>query len=313
MGGWENARVFGANRPGSGGEILIWTAIRLVATKVIRGRARVRLPPLETQTPSAMHIPPSATVILLVLSSMLHAEEPAPVPTAEAGRWAKEKIASHRPAVITPPGMSTAEQAGAAPSDAVVFFDGTDLSKWKGGGKKEEGAAAPWLVKDGYMEVVRGKGSVETREQIEGDCQWHIEWRTPAEVVGNSQGRGNSGVFIGGYPEVQVLDSFQNDTYPDGQASALYKQSVPLVNASRGPGEWQSYDIICIREKKGADGKVLQAGSITVLHNGIVTQFSVQAGGGQGAGGLSLQDHGNPVRYRNIWARKLIVPPVPAK
>lgn len=229
--------------------------------------------------------------------------------TSDAGRWSKEKIKTHRPAVVTPPGFSTNEKAGKAPSDAVVFFDGTDLSKWKGG-KKKNGKVASWLVKDGYMEVVRGTGQIETLDQIEGDCQWHIEWCTPAEVKGNSQGRGNSGVFIGGYPEVQVLDSFQNDTYPDGQASSLYKASVPLANASRGPGKWQTYDVICIRQKKDAAGKVIQPGSITVLHNGVVTQFAVQAGGKSKAGGLRLQDHGNPVRFRNIWARKLNVPPV---
>jgi hypothetical protein len=249
------------------------------------------------------------TVLPILISSSLHAEDP--VATSEAGRWAKEKVQSHRPAVVTPLGYTPKERSGSVPSDAVVFFDGKDLSKWKGKGK-DGNDAARWLVKDGYMEVVKGTGIVQTREEIEGDCQWHIEWCTPAEVVGNSQGRGNSGVFIGGYPEVQVLDSFQNDTYPDGQASSLYKRSVPLVNASRGPGQWQTYDISCIREKKDADGKVIQAGSITVLHNGIVTLFAVQAGGKQGAGGLNLQDHGNPTRFRNIWARKLNVAPVAA-
>lgn len=230
---------------------------------------------------------------------------------SNAGRWTKEQIQNERPAVVTPPGHTTDAKPGAMPSDAIVFFDGKDLSKWKGRGKGEDDAAK-WQVKDGFMEVVRGTGAIQTRDQVEGDCQWHIEWCTPAEVKGNSQGRGNSGVFIGGYPEVQVLDSFQNDTYPDGQASSLYKKSVTLVNASRGPGKWQTYDIICIREKKDAAGKVIQPGSITVLHNGIVTQFAVQEGGKAVSGGLSLQDHGNPVRFRNIWARKLVVPPVKA-
>lgn len=248
-------------------------------------------------------------VISLLIPGHLQAEDP--VPVAEAGRWSKDKVAQKRPAVITPPGHTTAAEAGAPPSDAIVFFDGNDLSKWQGRGKGEKDTA-PWKVENGYMEVVRGTGSIRTRDEVEGDCQWHLEWCTPAEVKGKSQGRGNSGVFIGGYPEVQVLDSFQNDTYPDGQASALYKRSVPLVNASRGPGQWQTYDIICLREKKDAEGKVIQPGSITVLHNGIVTQFAVQAGGKAAAGGLQLQDHGNPVRYRNIWARKLVVPAVEA-
>ena len=230
---------------------------------------------------------------------------------SDAGRWSKEKIQEERPAVVTPPGFSTDAKPGAIPSDAIVFFDGKDLSKWKGRGK-DGNDAAKWQVKDGFMEVQRGTGAIQTRDQVEGDCQWHIEWCTPAEVKGNSQGRGNSGVFIGGYPEVQVLDSFDNDTYPDGQASSLYKKSVTLVNASRGPGKWQTYDVICIREKKDASGKVIQPGSITVLHNGIVTQFAVQEGGKAKSGGLSLQDHGNPVRFRNIWARKLVVPSVKA-
>ena len=253
-----------------------------------------------------MNYRPLLTATLFVSLAPLYAEDPASV--SDAGRWSKEQIQTKRPAVVTPPGYTTAAKAGTAPSDAIVFFDGKDLSKWKGKGDE----AAQWLVKDGHFEVKRGTGTVQTRDQVEGDCQWHIEWCTPTEVKGNSQGRGNSGVFIGGYPEVQVLDSFQNDTYPDGQASSLYHKSVALVNASRGPGQWQTYDIICIREKKGADGKVIQPGSITVLHNGIVTQFAVQEGGKQMAGGLQLQDHGNPVRYRNIWARKLVVPSVAA-
>jgi hypothetical protein len=253
---------------------------------------------------------------LSFIGPALHAEEKDTPPASSAGRWAQEDIQNLRPDAITPPGHTTADAPGAPPSDATIFFDGSDLSKWNSSGGKKDAAAtdggAQWIVKDGYMEVHPGKGGIVTRDEIEGDCQWHIEWRTPSEVSGDSQGRGNSGVFIGGYPEVQVLDSFQNDTYPDGQASALYKKSVPLVNASRGPGEWQTYDIICIREKKDADGNIIQHGSITVLHNGIVTQFAVQEGGKQSTGGLSLQDHRNPVRYRNIWARKLSTPPVPA-
>lgn len=230
---------------------------------------------------------------------------------SDAGKWDKEKKKNERPGVIIPPGFSSDAQPGAAPSDAIVFFDGKNLSMWKGR-DKDGSDAAKWLVKDGHMEVVRGSGTIQTRDEVEGDCQWHIEWCTPAEVKGKSQGRGNSGVFIGGYPEVQVLDSFQNETYPDGQASSLYHRSVTLANASRGPGKWQTYDIICIREKKDADGKVIQPGSITVLHNGIVTQFAVQVGGQSQSGGLQLQDHGNPVRFRNIWARKLVVPTMKA-
>jgi len=246
--------------------------------------------------------------VLLTVASLALAL-PSAIAQQNGQNWSKEQIDTLRPAVVTPPGFSSQDAAGAPPSDATVFFDGKDASKFKG--KEKDGDdAIRWKIENGYMEVVRKSGSISTREGFEGDCQWHIEWCTPSEVKGASQGRGNSGVFIGGYPEVQVLDSFRNDTYPDGQASSLYKKSPPLVNASRGPGQWQTYDIICLREKK-KDGKVVQPGSITVLHNGVVTQFAFQAGGKNPKGGLSLQDHGNPVRYRNIWVRPLRTAPVP--
>lgn len=222
------------------------------------------------------------------------------------GIWPRGSMDRPRPRVVDPPGFSTQEKAGQPPSDAVVFFNGSDLTKWRSQKKSEAGKDnAKWKVENGYMEAVRGSGGIQTREEIKGDAQWHIEWRAPDEVKGNSQGRGNSGVFIGGYPEVQVLDSYQNDTYPDGQASALYSQYPPMVNASRKPGQWQIYDIIVVRQKKDDQGKVTQTGSITVLHNGIVVHFAREAGGQNPAGGLALQDHGNPVRFRNIWARKI--------
>lgn len=227
-------------------------------------------------------------------------------PMAPGGKWARGSMERPRPRVVEPPGFTTQDQAGQAPSDAVVFFDGTDLSQWRSQKQSEDGNdAAKWKIENGYMEAVKGSGGIQTREQVEGDCQWHIEWRTPSEVTGKSQGRGNSGVFIGGFPEVQVLDSYQNDTYPDGQASALYGQYPPMVNACRKPGEWQTYDIIVVREKKDENGKVIQPGSLTVLHNGIVTHFAREVGGKSPAGGLALQDHSNPVRFRNIWARKI--------
>ncbi|MEM8955633.1 MAG: DUF1080 domain-containing protein [Verrucomicrobiota bacterium] len=257
--------------------------------------------------------------VLVFLSALVTAPlnaEDGKTPTPINAPWSEKQIETLRPAAITPPGFTTAKKPGAPPSDAIVFFDGSDLSSWKhDGGKKgldPKDDSAKWLVKNGFMEVVPGTGGIKTIKEIEGDCQWHVEWQTPAEVKGKSQGRGNSGVFIGGYPEVQILDSYQNDTYPHGQASALYKKRVPLVNASRRPGEWQTYDIICIREKKDKDGKIIEHGSITVLHNGVVTQFAVAEGGISPSGGLRLQDHNNPLRFRNIWARKLNAPPVPA-
>lgn len=208
-----------------------------------------------------------------------------------------------------PPGFSTQETAGRAPSDAIVLFGGSDLAKWKRDGRKAaaEGAddKALWKVENGYFEVVPKSGSIRTREKIAGDQQWHIEWATPSEVVGNSQGRGNSGVFIGGFPEVQVLDSYENDTYPDGQAAGLYGKFPPMVNASRKPGEWQTYDIIIERQRKDATAAVAKKASITVLHNGIVVQWRRDIDTAAQESDLGLQDHGNPVRYRNIWVRPL--------
>jgi hypothetical protein len=214
-----------------------------------------------------------------------------------------------RPRVITPPGMSTQAAPGKAPSDAIVLFDGTDLSKWKRDKRKEDAEGADdkalWKVEDGYFEVVPKTGYIRTREKIKGDTQWHLEWAAPSEVKGNSQGRGNSGVFIGGFPEVQVLDSFENDTYPDGQAAGLYGNYPPMVNASRKPGEWQTYDIIVERQQKDEKGAVVKKARITVIHNGIVVQWGREFDTAAQDGDLGLQDHGNPVRYRNIWVRPI--------
>lgn len=197
---------------------------------------------------------------------------------------------------------------GGPPSDAIVLFDGKDLSNWR----NDKGGEAKWKVMDGYAEV-NGTGNIVTKEQF-GDVQLHVEWATPAEVKGEGQGRGNSGVYLQGRYEIQVLDSYQNKTYPNGQAAAFYGHAAPLVNASRKPGEWQSYDIIFHGPKKGPDGQV-QPGSFTVLHNGVLVQDQIPVKGDattaamfQGVvskGPLVLQDHGNPVRYRNIWIRLL--------
>ena len=199
--------------------------------------------------------------------------------------------------------------AGPPPSDAIVLFDGKDLSQWKA----QSGGEPKWkLLGDGAMEVT-GSGSIMTKEEF-GDCQLHVEWATPSEVKGDGQGRGNSGVYLQGRYEIQVLDSFNNKTYPNGQAGAFYLNSAPLVNASRKPGEWQTYDIIFHAPKRGADG-ITVPGSFTVLHNGVLVQDHVPVKGDSTTaalfkgvtptGPLVLQDHGNPVRYRNIWLRKL--------
>jgi Domain of Unknown Function (DUF1080) len=197
---------------------------------------------------------------------------------------------------------------GPPPSDAIVLFDGKDLSQWK----NDQGGEAKWVVRDGYAEV-NGTGSIMTKDEF-GDVQVHVEWATPSKVEGEGQGRGNSGVYLQGRYEIQVLDSYNNKTYPDGQAGAFYGNFAPLVNASRKPGEWQTYDIIFQAPKPSADGKTVQPGYFTVLHNGVLVQnhvpvkSSTTAAAFHGAtqlGPLLLQDHGNPVHFRNIWIRRL--------
>jgi plastocyanin len=157
------------------------------------------------------------------------------------------------------------------------------------------------------MEIAPKSGGIHTTESFKGDYQLHIEWATPSVVVGNSQGRGNSGVFIGGFPEIQVLDSYQNDTYPDGQAAGLYSAYPPMVNASRKPGEWQTYDILFERAKLDAKGEAISKARLTVIHNGVVVHYLREFDAKDQQGKLSLQDHSNPVRYRNIWLRPLRV------
>ena len=205
------------------------------------------------------------------------------------------------PPVVTP-GVQ-----GAPPSDAIVLFDGKDLSAWK----SSDGGPARWKVQDGYAEM--RQGNIMTREEF-GPVQLHLEWATPAEVKGEGQGRGNSGVYLQGRYEIQVLDSYQTPTYPNGQAASFYGFAAPLVNASRKPGEWQVYDIVFHPPRADADGKVVP-GSFTVFHNGVLVQDHIPVKGDATTaaefkgvtptGPILLQDHGNPVRYRNIWVRKL--------
>lgn len=197
---------------------------------------------------------------------------------------------------------------GGPPSDAIVLFDGRDLSKFK----SASGGEAKWKVQDGYAQV-NATGNLVSREEF-GDVQVHVEWAAPSPATGEGQGRGNSGVYLQGRYEIQVLDSYQSKTYPNGQAGAFYGVAAPLVNACRKPGEWQVYEIIFHAPKPGLDGKG-QPGSITVLHNGVLVQDHVPVKGESTTaamfsgvvpkGPLVLQDHGNPVRYRNIWVRRL--------
>jgi hypothetical protein len=216
------------------------------------------------------------------------------------------------PAMVTP-GKASSD----APSDAVVLYNGKDLSQWQ----KEKGGEPGWKIdKDGALTVVKGSGNIATKQGF-GDCQLHIEWREPAAIAGSSQSRGNSGIFFMGQYELQVLDSYDNPTYVNGQAGSIYKQYAPLVNASRKPGEWQSYDVIFTAPRFYADGKLQTPAYITVLHNGVLVQNHVEIKGGTTWIGqpkyiplkdkepLVLQDHGkdggNPMSYRNIWIREL--------
>jgi hypothetical protein len=214
-----------------------------------------------------------------------------------------------QPPVVDPGGVSAPVPA---PSDAVVLFDGRDLSHWR----SSTGGPARWTVEHGYMEVAPGTGAIATAEGF-GDCQLHLEWAAPVPATGEGQERGNSGVFLMGRYEVQVLDSYRAPTYPDGQAAAIYGQYPPLVNASRPPGEWQSYDIIFHAPRFDAQGTLLRPARMTVLHNGVLVQDNVTLTGPTAHPNrppyaphparlpLMLQDHGHRVRYRNIWVREL--------
>lgn len=207
------------------------------------------------------------------------------------------------PEVVQPGGPAV------APSDATVLFDGANLDAWQGNGKD-----AGWKVENGYAQV-NGTGDIRTRTEF-GDIQLHLEFQTPSEVKGSSQGRGNSGIYFMGRYEVQILDSFENPSYPDGQCSALYGQTPPLVNACRAPGQWQTYDIL-FRAPRFEGKELLQPARVTVIQNGVVTQWD-QAYIGASThrrvgtysphppkGPVKIQDHGNPIRFRNIWVREL--------
>jgi 3-keto-disaccharide hydrolase len=227
--------------------------------------------------------------------------------------WPQHSMERPAPPVVDP-------GAGALPvpppRDAVVLFDGTSLDKWS----TDSGAPAPWTVRDGYFEVAPGKGGIRTKQGF-GDVQLHVEWATPAPGEGEGQDRGNSGVFLMGRYEVQVLDSYNNRTYADGQAAAIYGQFPPLVNASRPPGVWQSYDIVFHGPRFDPAGKLVRPATMTVLHNGILVHDHVTLMGPTANQRrppyeahpeqlpLSLQDHGHRVRYRNIWLRELTSQP----
>lgn len=238
-------------------------------------------------------------------------------PIIPGTKWHVHDSDRPRPAVVTP--GATFSHLAPAPSDANVLFDGKDLSKWS----NAKGDAAQWKIGDGYFEAVRGTGMLRTRDKF-ADFQLHLEFATPSEVQGSSQNRGNSGVMINGMYEVQILDSYENPTYADGQAAALYGQQPPLVNASKPPGQWQTYEIIFESPRWNSAGELVKKAAVTVIHNGVVVQHRHEYfGRTDGIGGIphktlgtygkphppavfiELQDHNNPIRFRNIWVREL--------
>jgi hypothetical protein len=245
--------------------------------------------------------------LIIILSISLNAQSREQEDSKLTEVWRPE------PRVVTP-GKTSQD----APSDAIVLFNGKDLSQWQ----REKGGDARWKLfpesagNAGYMQVTRGGGGIQTKQAF-GDCQLHIEWRTPDTVKGEGQGRGNSGIFLMGLYELQVLDSYKNRTYSNGQAGSIYKQHIPLVNVCRPPGEWQTYDIIFTAPRFNTDSTVKSPARITVLQNGVLVQNNTSIIGGTRFVGIAyyvmhadklpllLQDHGNPVCYKNIWIREL--------
>jgi hypothetical protein len=225
--------------------------------------------------------------------------------------WRVHDALRPRPRAVDP--GPAAERPAPPPADAVVLFDGSSLANFRG-----RDGEARWQLADGAMQV-NGTGDLETVQHF-GDCQLHVEWAAPSPAKGSSQGRGNSGVFFFGRYEVQILDSFENPTYADGQAAALYGQRPPLVNACRRPGEWQSYDIVFRAPRFAEDGSVVSPARVTVLHNGVLVHLDQPMLGATAhrtlpryeahaaTGPIRLQDHGDPVRFRNLWIRPLELP-----
>ncbi|MFP4060439.1 MAG: DUF1080 domain-containing protein [Bacteroidales bacterium] len=239
----------------------------------------------------------ATTILMLMNNEDINAQEGDPKDT---------EVWEPVPEVVTP------GKKNQPPSDAIILFDGTDFSAWE----SNDGSKPGWKIEFDHMTVVPKTGSIKTKQSF-GDIQLHVEWRSPTEVKGEGQGRGNSGVFLMGRYEVQVLDSYDNKTYVNGQAGSIYKQYPPLVNACRKPGEWQTYDIVFKAPRFDEDEKLLKPAYITVIHNGVLIQDHVELKGttkyiGEpdyeahpGKLPLGLQDHGDKVSFRNIWIREL--------
>jgi 3-keto-disaccharide hydrolase len=247
----------------------------------------------------------SAALVTFVLSAY-------PANRLSCQQWPVHSMDRPRPPVVDP---GPERPPAPPPSDAIVLFDGKGLAAWQSPG----GTEAKWTVREGYVEVAPGTGPIVTRRSF-GDVQLHIEWAAPTPPKGAGQERGNSGVFLMDQYEIQVLDSYRNDTYADGQAAAVYGQMPPLVNACRPPGQWQTYDIVFRRPRFAPDGSVRDSARVTVLHNGVLVQDNTAIQGRTAHGRparyephadrlpLMLQDHGNPMRFRNIWLREIAGP-----
>ncbi len=260
---------------------------------------------------------PRSGVVCLIAASGLAACPGADEVRTEtpSARWRQHDIHRPKPPVVEP---SDGPIASKPPGDAVVLFDGSNLDAWK----SSDGSPARWKVADGSLETVPGAGPIETKGKF-GDIQLHVEWAAPNPPVGKGQDRGNSGIFLMGQFEVQVLDSYRAETYADGQAGAIYGQYPPHFNASRPPGRWQSYDIAFRRPRFDPSGKLLEPARVTLFHNGVLVQDNEEPFGPTswlqslpyedrgGRGPISLQDHDHPVRFRNIWLRELPDRPAP--
>jgi hypothetical protein len=238
----------------------------------------------------------------------------APAPYLPGGKWHVNDMKRPAPPVVTPGSFSSPEAAAKPPSDAIVLFDGTDTSQWE----SVKGGPAPWKIEDGAM--VTSESDIQTKQKF-GDLQIHVEYAEPTPPEGTSQGRGNSGIFLMGLFEIQVLDNYNNPTYPDGQAGAVYAQTPPMANACRPPGEWQVYDIAFTAPRLDSRNNVSTPGYATVFHNGVLVQNHTAIMGPTGPGRLTdyhsvhvsegplrLQFHHDPVRYRSVWVRPLVEP-----
>ncbi len=256
-----------------------------------------------------MNAPATRTILAGLAATVALAAGHGPGPAADGDRWRQHDVRRPRPPVVEP---AEAAIASKPPADAVVLFDGSGLDAWQAG----NGGPAGWKVEDGALVTTPGTGQIQTKREF-GDVQLHVEWSAPSPPVGKGQDRGNSGLFLMGQFEIQVLDSYRADTYADGQAGAIYGQYPPLANASRPPGDWQSYDIAFRRPRFNAAGELIEPARITLFHNGILVQNNEEPFGptswlkwlpyadSGGRGPISLQDHDHPVRYRNIWLREL--------